>query len=98
MELLHVLTKELADIFTKPLGLNELRNFLGMLGVHRLDMLNFREGLKGMKRGEMVKTNCIEPTNKMPEKPNRIPILILVRLKKLRTDGHVQIGRRSGDL
>ena len=43
VELLHVLmVQQVADIFTKPLGLDKLRQFSGALGVQYLDMPNLR--------------------------------------------------------
>ena len=41
VELVYVLTdRETADIFTKPLGLDKLRQFSGALGLQHLDMPN----------------------------------------------------------
>ena len=43
VELMHVSTdRQIADIFTKPLGLDKLRHFSGELGLHHLDMLNLK--------------------------------------------------------
>jgi hypothetical protein len=43
VELRHVPTdRQVADIFTKALGLDKLRQFLGALGLHHLDVPNFR--------------------------------------------------------
>ena len=43
VELLHVPTDRLvANIFTKPLDLDKLRQFSGALGVQYLDMPNFK--------------------------------------------------------
>ena len=46
----YVLTdRQTADIFTKPLGLDKLRQFSGALGLRHLDVLNLR-GRKGPAR------------------------------------------------
>jgi hypothetical protein len=43
VELQHVPTdRQIADIFTKPLGLDKLRQFSGTLGLRHLDMPNLR--------------------------------------------------------
>ena len=42
VELIHVLTDRQTVIFTKPLGLDKLRQFLGVLGLQHLDMLKLR--------------------------------------------------------
>ena len=43
VELAYVPTgRQIADIFTKPLGLDKLRHFLGELGLHHLDTPNLR--------------------------------------------------------
>jgi hypothetical protein len=43
MELKHVPTdRQVADIFTKPLGLDKLRQFSGALGLRHLDVPNLR--------------------------------------------------------
>ena len=43
VEVAYVLTaRQIADIFTKPLGLNKLQNFLSELELHHLDMPTFR--------------------------------------------------------
>ena len=42
-ELVYVLTdRQTVDIFTKPLGLNKLRQFSGALGLRHLDVPNLR--------------------------------------------------------
>jgi hypothetical protein len=58
VELQHVLTdRQTADIFTKPLGLDKLRQFSGVLGLRHLDMPNLRgrndqDGKKARKEQE----------------------------------------------
>ena len=43
VELVYVLTdRQTADIFTKPLGLDKLRQFSGALDLQHLDMPKFR--------------------------------------------------------
>jgi hypothetical protein len=43
VELQHVLTdRQVADIFTKALGLDKLRQFSGALGLRHLDVPNLR--------------------------------------------------------
>jgi hypothetical protein len=43
VELTHVPTnQQIADSFTKPLGLDKLRQFSGALGLRHLDVPNFR--------------------------------------------------------
>jgi hypothetical protein len=43
VELRHIRTdRQVADIFTKPLGLDKLRQFLGALGLRHLDVPNLR--------------------------------------------------------
>ena len=43
VKLMYVLTdRQTADIFTKPLGLDKLRQFSSALGSRHLDMLNLR--------------------------------------------------------
>ena len=43
VELTYVLTdQQIADIFTKPLGLDKLRQFSGALGLRHLDVPNLR--------------------------------------------------------
>ena len=55
MELLHFPTDwQLADIFTKPFGLDKLRFFSGMHGVQRLDMSNLRGSNENRTRKEDV--------------------------------------------
>jgi hypothetical protein len=55
VELQHVPTdRQTADIFTKPLGLDKLRQFSGALGLRHLDVPNLRgrndqEGKKARK-------------------------------------------------
>ena len=50
VELAYVLTdRQTADIFTKPLGLNKLRKFSGVLGLRHLDVPNLR-GRKNQER------------------------------------------------
>ena len=51
VELIYVLTDPLTtDIFTKPLGLDKLRQFSGALGLQHLDVPN----LRGRRREEEV--------------------------------------------
>jgi hypothetical protein len=58
VELQHVPTdRQTANIFTKPLGLNKLRQFSGALGLRHLDVPNLRgrddqEGRKATKEAE----------------------------------------------
>jgi hypothetical protein len=57
VELQHVPTdRQIADIFTKPLGLDKLRQFLGTLGLRHLDMPNLRGR-------EETKPNVLETAN-----------------------------------
>ena len=56
MELLYVLKdRQTVDIFTKPLGLDKLRQFSGALGLQHLDVLNLRG-----RRGEEVRSESDE--------------------------------------
>ena len=51
-ELVYVPTvSHIADIFTKPLGLDKLRNFPSMFGLQHLDMPNLR-GRSASKKDE----------------------------------------------
>jgi hypothetical protein len=53
VELQYVPThRQPADIFTKPLGLDKLRQFSGALGLRHLDMLNLRGRNDHEKKGE----------------------------------------------
>jgi hypothetical protein len=58
VELQHVpMDRQIADIFTKPLGLDKLRQFSGALGLRHLDVPNLRgrndqEGKKARKEQE----------------------------------------------
>ena len=53
VELLYVPTdQQVADIFTKPLGLDKLPHFPGMLGVQHLDMPHLRGREKSVDEAE----------------------------------------------
>ena len=52
VELVYVLTdRQASDIFTKPHGLDKLRQFSGAVGLHHLDVPNLR-GRKEKERSE----------------------------------------------
>ena len=56
VELVYVLTdRQVANIFTKPLGLDKLRQFSGMLGIQRLNMPNLRQRSEAEKERDEVR-------------------------------------------
>ena len=61
VELQYVPTdRQTADSFTKPLGLDKLRQFSGALGLRHLDMPNLRgSDLKDLKDLRSVEYECI---------------------------------------
>ena len=62
VELQYVLTdRQTADIFTKPLGLNKLRQFLGALELSHLDVPNLR-GRRVSREREQGSRKGVEET------------------------------------
>jgi hypothetical protein len=65
VELQHVpMDRQIADIFTKPLGLDKLRKFSSVLGLRHLDVPNLRG--RGEPKGE-PKPNELETANSNSE-------------------------------
>ena len=53
VQLVYISTdRQLANIFNKPLGLDKLRHFSSMLGLHHLNMLNLRGRSKSKIEGK----------------------------------------------
>ena len=53
VELVYVaMDRQAANVFTKPLGLDKLRQFSGMLGLQHLDMPNLRGRDRAEKEGD----------------------------------------------
>ena len=65
--------RQLADIFTKPLGFDKLCKFSYALGVQYLDMPNMRgrnekrNARTNERDGQIEKQNCVEKDNRKAE-------------------------------
>ena len=63
VELVYVQTDRLiADIFTKPRGLDKLWHFFSMLGLQHLDMPNFKGEVKTESRARAKEMKSEKPT------------------------------------
>ena len=82
VELIHVLTDRQTVIFTKPLGLDKLRQFSGALGLQHLDVPKLRGRMQEERREEEARPESDEE-------------FYSGRLKKPRTDTTATIEGKS---
>jgi hypothetical protein len=87
VELQHVPTdRQVADIFTKPLGLDKLRQLSGALGLHHLDVPNLRGREGEAKPNELGTTNSdSESRSQKAELVRRVDTDTLNQLRPKRT-------------